>query len=57
MYNILIFDDITMNFSLVYMSNNLNTIISMYNYYRKKYDSSYIIVNSVIQSNEDLLNI
>ena len=57
MYNILIFDDITMNFSLVYMSDSLKTIISMYNYYRKKYDDSYIIVNKIVQSNEELLDI
>lgn len=57
MYNILIFDDLTMNFSLVYMTDSLKAVISMYNYYRKKYDDNYIIVSQIIQSNEELLNL
>lgn len=57
MYNILIFDDLTMNFSLVYMTDSLKAVISMYNYYRKKYDDNYIIVSQTIQSNEELLNL
>lgn len=57
MYNILIFDEITMNFSLVYMSDDIDIILKMYNFYRKSYDSSYIIVSKVIQSNEELLDL
>ena len=57
MYNILIFDDLTMNFSLVYMTDSLKAVISMYNYYRKKYDDNYIIVSQTIQSNEELLHL
>lgn len=55
MYNILIFDDFTMNFSIVYMSDSLKTIIAMYNYYRKRYEDSYIKVVQEIQSNDLLL--
>lgn len=55
MYNILVFDDITMNFCLVYSSDNLKVIISMYNYYRKKFEDSYIKVVQEIQSNDILL--
>lgn len=55
MYNILVFDDITMNFCLVYTSDSLKVIISMYNYYRKKFEDSYIKVVQEIQSNDILL--
>lgn len=55
MYNILIFDDITMNFSLVYMSDSLKIIISMYNYYRNTFPKTYIKVVQDVQSNDYLL--
>lgn len=55
MYNILVFDELTMNFCLVYSSDSLKVIISMYNYYRKKFEDSYIKVVQEIQSNDIFL--
>ena len=53
MYNILVFDNRTMKYSLIYMCNNIKTIIRMYNYYRKIFSpDTYIMVNQTIQTNQ-----
>lgn len=57
MYNILVFDNKTMKYSMIYMSNNIKTIIRMYNYYRKIFSSdTYIMVSQTIQTNEEEFN-
>lgn len=57
MYNILVFDNRTMKYSLIYMSSNIKTIIRMYNYYRKIFSpDTYIMVSQTIQTNEEEFN-
>ena len=55
MYNIMIFDDKTMDFVIVYMSDNLTITLKMFDYYRKTYENTFIKIVQDICSNDYLL--